>query len=450
MNQTFYYCRLRVLLAVLGLWIAQGCTKVVSVAPLRVPDNIGDTTRDVRKMLDSVPQFSLFAYACSKAGITAGMQPGALFTLFVPTDSAMQAAGLNRGGIDQLSPDSLAKIVRYHITYGVLSDTALNGALVSVQQNCLLTASLFSPQGSFAPGYSTYRYSLYAKAYKGLLSLNGWVVNAGEASVPASNGYLYAIHRVLIPPTLKLSDIVFTRPEFSYYATAIETLDSIYRSASYNGTDQPFEDTVLFSQVTVEESSIYPGYGNTPISRYPTVFAPTNTAFVNAGLADQAAVKRWILTGVRVDTIWYDPYNYQLNYIPGQGFHLENGNLAYGYNFAATDSIIKSHYLLPTTELNGQAFASVLCYNDLTECPAINSGVLNQSSVNPNFNSIKSLAPFALKYHADANGVLSIQWNPAGTKNAVVPLDESQAVQRRSFWTMNGVVYATDQLFYQP
>src|SRR6202012_5509893 len=135
-----------VLGTVLGLWMAQSCTKVVNVAPLRVPDNSGDTTHDVRKMLDSVPQFSIFAYACSKAGITSGLQPNAFYTLFVPTDSAMQAAGLSRSGIDQLSADSLAKIIRYHITYGSLADTVLNNALVSVQQFCLLETTLFSPQ----------------------------------------------------------------------------------------------------------------------------------------------------------------------------------------------------------------------------------------------------------------------------------------------------------------
>ena len=434
------------LATVLGLWI-QSCTRVVNVVPLRVPDNSGDTTHDVRKVLDSVPQFSLFAYACSKAGVTSGLQPNAFYTLFVPSDSAMQAAGLTQSGIDQLSVDSLTKIVQYHITYGALADTVLNNALVSVQQNCLLQTTLLSPRGSSTPGYYTYRHSLYVKIYNGQLNVNGWVVDAGETAIPASNGYLYAIDQVLIPPVMKISDIIFTQPEFTCYATAINTIDSIYKSIY---ADRDIEDTILFSFLNNEEGVIANGAGFPPLARYPTVFAPTNTAFANAGLANEAAVKQWILSTVRVDTIWFDPSDYVLSPVPGQGYYYVNGQLNYGFNFVTIDSIMKAHFLLPTTEVGGEAFAAMLCYNDLTECTSINSGILNQSGLYENGITQISPVPYSLKYHADGNGVLNIQWNAAGTKNAVVPLDKNQGVQQRSFWTMNGVIYATDQLFYQP
>lgn len=434
-----------------GLWIAQGCTKVVNVAPLRTPDNGGDTTRDVRKMLDSVPQFSLFSYACSKTGVTSSMQPNVFYTLFVPTDSAMKAAGLTQSAIDQLPTDTLTKIVQYLITYGALSDTALNTAMVSVQQSSLLQTTLFSPQASGSPGYSTYRHSLYVKRYNGLLNINGWVVDGGQGVTRASNGYLYPINQVLLAPTLKLSDIVFKRPEFSFYAAAIETLDSIYRYTSYNGADQPNEDTVLFSNLVLEENSIYFSGGLAPYSRYPTVFAPTNTAFINAGFADAAAVKQWVLSGVGTDTIWYSPTYYETWNVPGQGQYKTPAGYytCCAYYYPEADSVMKAHYLFPTTEVNGEPFATLLCYSDLTQCPSINSGVLNLSSLPPNYNGEASISQFNLQYHAAAGGVLNIQWNAAGTNNVAVPLDENQQTQQHTFWTMNGVIYATDQLFYQ-
>ena len=433
-----------VLATVLGLWMAQSCTKVVNVAPLRVPDNSGDTTRNVRKILDSVPQFSLFAYACNKAGITSGLQSNAFYTLFVPTDSAMQAAGLTQSGIDGLSPDSLAKIVQYHITYGALADTVLNNALVSVQQFCLLETTLFSPAGSRYPGYHTYQHSLYVKTYNGVLNVNGWVVNAGGAAIPASNGYLYTMNQVLTPPTTRVSDIVFNRPEFSCYATAIKTIDSIYNSIYVQST--AIEDTILFAVVNTQEGVDYPDLVYQPSASYPTVFAPTNTAFANAGLANEAAVEQWILSTVRIDTIAYYPqYDYyETNTIPGSSY-------SGGFNFVTIDSIMKSHFLLPPTISGSQTFTGMLCYNDLTMCPSINFGALNKSGLLPNpYTGTSSFPPFSPKYHADGNGVLNIQWNAAGKNNAVVSLDKNQGVQQRSFWTMNGVVYATDQLFYQP
>ncbi|MBN9384145.1 MAG: fasciclin domain-containing protein [Chitinophagaceae bacterium] len=432
------------LLAALWLFIVGGCTKVVSVSPLRTPDNSGDTTHDVRKMLDSIPQFSLFALACHRASIQDKIKPATFFTLFVPTDSAMKAAGLTQDGINSIPVDSLIKILLYHFTYGVLSDTTLGNALVSVQQNCVLETSLFNPPGAVTPGYSTYRHSLYVKNYKGRLCINGWAVNNGEAAIKASNGCLYPIHQVLIPPTEKISDVVFGRPEFSYYAAAIMVLDSVYRGLTFNNSDQIYEDTMLFSQLRYEETDIYPPtYPPNPM--YPTVFAPTNTAFTRAGFPDIDSIKRWVLSKVRVDTIRYSPTYYQLSPVPGNGYHYVNGSWQYGFNYATIDSVMKTHYLLTSTQQNGQAFSAVVCYNDLVGNSSFNSGVLNRSSLN---GGGATIAPYNLKYHTGDDGVLNIQWNAAGTDNAVIPLDKDQTERQRSFWTMNGVVYASDQLFY--
>jgi uncharacterized surface protein with fasciclin (FAS1) repeats len=439
-------CRQWMLLAALGLLIMEGCTKVVSVTPLRTPDNSGDTTRDVRKMLDSVPQFSLFAQACKRAGINDKIKPAAFFTMFVPTDSAMKAAGLTQESIAGITVDSLTKILLYHITYGSISAEALDNALLSIQQNCLLESGFFSPQGTAAPGYATYRHSLYVKNYKGQLNINGWAVNGGEAPIQASNGYLYSIHEVLLPPAEKIADVVYRRPEFTYYAAALRTIDSVYRGLSYNGANQIYEDTVLFSQLRFEEAALYPVNGSPTIPMYATVFAPTNTAFTRAGFPDIDSVKRWVISRVRIDTIWFDPTYYDFSPVPGNGYHYTpEGYLQYGFNYQTIDSVMKMQYMLTTTQLNGQALAAVLCYNDFVGTPALNSGMLNRSGLN---GGGQGITPYSLQYKVNADGVLSIQWNPAGTNNATIPLDKNQMERQRNFWTLNGVVYASDQLFY--
>ena len=87
---------------------------------------------------------------------------------------------------------------------------------------------------------------------------------------------------------------------------------SIYNSIYVQST--AIEDTILFAVVNTEEGTDYPDLVYQPSASYPTVFAPTNTAFTNAGLANEAAVRQWILSTVRVDTIAYYPqYDYYEN-----------------------------------------------------------------------------------------------------------------------------------------
>jgi uncharacterized surface protein with fasciclin (FAS1) repeats len=365
-----------------------------------------------------------------------------------------------------MSLDSLRNLLEYHITNGAVSDTTLINAIVSIQQNCLLETTFFGPQGTTNQGYATYRHSLFVKYYGGLLNINGWAVNAGERPVKAANGYLYAVHQVLQPPAQLLSDIVFSRPELSYYAAAINIMDSVYRNLNpYNPVDNAYEDTILFSQLKFETIASGANASTTriPPSSRATVFAPTNTAFINAGIPDIPALRSLILSEIRVDTLKYN-YGYLLNYIPGSGnILLPNGGVESGAMdyFPIDSSTFKMHYLFNTnlsltpTASSGAgtsdlSFTNLLCYSDLTGCPSINNGILNVSvlNVNNSYNATGPITPYTLQFYAGAGGQLIIQWNAAGINNAVIPQDKNQQERNRNFWTMNGVIYESDRLFY--
>ena len=78
------------------LLVLSACTKIAPVSSVAPPHTAYDTTRDVRRMLDSVPGFSLFALAVRTAGVDTLLSPGGFYTLFVPTDSAMKAKSQNK------------------------------------------------------------------------------------------------------------------------------------------------------------------------------------------------------------------------------------------------------------------------------------------------------------------------------------------------------------------
>ncbi len=437
--------------AVLLLLAIAACTKVAPLYSLKTPNNAPDTTRDVRKILDSVPGFHLFAQASDRAAITGALDPAGFYTLFVPTDSAMTAAGYTADLIGTMPVDSLANVVKYYITYNSVSDTTLINTTVSIQQNCLLETLFYGQPGTPSAGYSSYRHSLFVKYYSGQLNINGWAVNAGEQPVRASNGYLYPIDEVLTPPSQRVWDIITNRPELSFYVAAMRFMDSFYVA----NNDYYVPDSVPFNQVLFEQVAGAQANNTPPV--HTTVLAPTNTAFINAGLTDIPSVCHFILGEVRTDTLYKDPngndYLDILNPIPGSGLQLTPNAENSVANYFPMDSALKLHYLYNvnqvTSAANGGegtlAFTNGLCYSDLTGSPAVNNGVLN---VNTIISSPSSLVqPYLLRFSAGAGGLLPVQWNAAAYSNATIGKDSSQQTKKRNFWALNGVIYESDQLF---
>ncbi len=80
------------------------CNKAID-EPLRSQSNgVKDTTSDVRAVLAASP-YHLFNQAYSRLGLDSSF---GLYTIFAPTDSVMQAAGLTSAVIAALSTPALA------------------------------------------------------------------------------------------------------------------------------------------------------------------------------------------------------------------------------------------------------------------------------------------------------------------------------------------------------
>lgn len=390
------------------------CTKVAPVAPLSPPHTGYDTTQDVRQVLDSVPGFSLFALAVKTAHVDTLLAPGNFYTLFVPTDSAMKAVGLNAQSIPMVPADSLSKWVQYHIAFGNVSGEVLTDAPVSVQ--------LYSiRQDAFPSGftYNIYQYSLFAKVNnQGILYINGQPEGVGETPTRASNGYLYPIDRVLNAPGQRVFDVIRTRPELSLYYFSLTLLDSMF-NATYYGF-QPFPDSTLFSQVGYV--TYIPGSAGSVLPVLPTVFAPTNQAFAAAGFSTEDDLRQYV----------YNTQPYQITIlIPGEGYQPVVTDFP-------LDSVLKSHYLYNASQ---NSFANLLCYNDLVDYPGINNNVLNVCNPYGNF-AVAQLVPVPLQFSASASGVLNIRFNPT-VPEVQIPYDST-----RSFMTLNGLIYESNQLFY--
>ena len=113
-----------------------------------------------------------FVRAVDSAGMTEALSGPGPFTAFAPTDRAIAASSLGR-----LDGEDLQRALAYHVVPGLLSADFLEG--VDVNHTTLLGSSL-NTDGTGAA-----------------LRVNG--AGVVRADLPASNGVVYAIDRVLTP-----------------------------------------------------------------------------------------------------------------------------------------------------------------------------------------------------------------------------------------------------------
>ena len=130
--------------------------------------------QDLLATLEERGDFTILAGALRDTGLDAALSTGETFTLFAPTDAAFQQ--LPAGTLENLSPEELTEILRYHLLVGAVpsQDAAALSSAPTVQGDEL----------SFA-------------TTDGRLTVNGAAIT--EADVQASNGVIHVVDTVLMP-----------------------------------------------------------------------------------------------------------------------------------------------------------------------------------------------------------------------------------------------------------
>lgn len=131
-------------------------------------------SQDLLATLDERGDFTILVGALRDTGLDAALATGETFTLFAPTDAAFQA--LPAGTLENLSPDELTEILRYHLLAGAVSS-----------QDAVALASAPSVQGD----------ALSFATTDGQLTVNDAAIT--EADIQASNGVIHVVDTVLMP-----------------------------------------------------------------------------------------------------------------------------------------------------------------------------------------------------------------------------------------------------------
>ncbi|MBV8882395.1 MAG: fasciclin domain-containing protein [Chroococcidiopsidaceae cyanobacterium CP_BM_RX_35] len=129
--------------------------------------------------------FSTLVQAVKAAGLTGTLSGNGPLTLFAPTDTAF--AALPKGTLQNLlkpaNKQKLVKILTYHVVPGDITSSKLKSGSVKTLEGSSVTVNVDNTNNT--------------------VTVNKAKVT--QADIPASNGVIHAINKVLLPPGVKLS-----------------------------------------------------------------------------------------------------------------------------------------------------------------------------------------------------------------------------------------------------
>ena len=170
-------------------------------------------TSDIVTVAQGAGQFTTLVSAIQTAGLVDTLKGPGPYTVFAPTDAAFKA--LPSGMLNQLMEPAnkgrLVSVLTYHVVPGKIASTDISGTqtLKTIQGGSLTVTRSASSSGASAmgAGSSTTRGTTGAASgsttgstgasVAGVVRVND--ANVVAADVPAANGVVHAIDKVLIP-----------------------------------------------------------------------------------------------------------------------------------------------------------------------------------------------------------------------------------------------------------
>ncbi|PYF74029.1 fasciclin domain-containing protein [Pedobacter nutrimenti] len=295
MMKVFSYTKLTAMVLLLMLVIT-ACKKSEFM-----PDPVGEPIQapdypSLSTLLGS--EYSLFKAAWEKAEMDKVLgveETQNKLTFFVPSDKAMGEAGLSSAKIAAATKNDLQDLLRYHIAASNIGLEQLKAAQTDLIIPSLLKHSKFK-EGIRREGAVlgtvpyAYRHSLTVK--EGQLLDNGIAVKVSkEASV--AKGTALFIDRVLKKPEKQMIDILREDGRFSLYLKAMEISNEAYEQdmilnmyPMYKPPLNFLVDAGFHYEGTMYEDVYYPRH----LIRF-TLFAPTNEAFRQMGIQNEADLR---------------------------------------------------------------------------------------------------------------------------------------------------------------
>ncbi len=194
--RTFSGNRLILFLLIAGAFLSGlGCNK-------KNPQSINYKTSTISYILANGTNTTLFESAIKQAGLDSTFNGAGPFTVFVPTDDAMNQAGINQSVINSTSPSQSKDLVLYHTIAGAAMTSS---SLIGTKE---LKVVMANGDSVFITGDSN------------AIWINGVPVIAVD--LIAANGVLHALQGILIPPSKNLLQLINADTSLSFLSNAVQ------------------------------------------------------------------------------------------------------------------------------------------------------------------------------------------------------------------------------------
>lgn len=331
--------------------LAGSCTKTED-PPRRIGQELpyNGATKTLVQLLDSMPDATLYKAMYQRSDLPHYMDslnngnPTLPYTLFVPTDKALTAAGYTKDVIASTPVAQLDTLVRYlalsgnySVAPGVTAGTTCY-PLMDEDPNMIR---------SIPDQPVNYSYVLGVGFEGNTLFLNGSKASSQASPVAAVNGSIYRIDTLIQKPFYEMYQVVSSDTSLSLFLAGMRLNDSIYQERSilgFPGYYVNYNDTAGLQLASANRS------GGAPFS---IVLAPTNDAFRKAGLGSVDAIRAFVNQSV----VASPDYNYtylQTNLDSIFQYHLLyfNGIIGLGYNsYTAAGTYVYTYDMLQNPAL---------------------------------------------------------------------------------------------------
>ncbi|WP_343303447.1 fasciclin domain-containing protein [Chitinophaga niabensis] len=376
-----------------------------------------EVTTALQELLNGT-NYQLFKQAWNKSNmnsILALKGAKASYTLLVPDDAAMKAAGWNENSINNAAQEDLDTLLMYHTLNGMLDSTAIREQIGNVGRISLLTNPRFTEQLNGPGNAVPYPLPSEYRQYIGITREGELLVNgkgAGTAKpLMAKNGVIWPINKVQVQPGKTILEILQADGRFGLYLEALRINDSLYSAVDgldvFSMMDYLFLPGLDCRKAEIDWDCFCPKYTPGMLSRF-SLFAPTDDAFKKEGLFTPEDIRE---LASRSKPAYID--------------YVLQGRMT-------TDSLLSMHVWGMQGQLMRVDVPPVFYSNDLTpeklKFHDIQSGGI--------FSPVTGTTP--LEFSKDANGRVQVKYKDSQYEKATVIEGDIQAMQ--------GPIHVVDRL----
>lgn len=222
-------------LTVLLCFFLLSCNKKeLMPAPVGEAISFLDTTMSVTAYAETDTEHALFWRAWRNSGIEAKLaanNPDYRFTLFLPGNAAMEAAGWNAARLSRASKQELDRLVSYHVTPVQI----IPGALALQTGNIELETMLLEPDHLVARRTAGLTYARFADPFRydlgiveGQVRINNREVGMAAQSAVLRKGSVFPVNRVLQKPRKSTRQVLVEDGRFTLFLGIRRYNDSLY------------------------------------------------------------------------------------------------------------------------------------------------------------------------------------------------------------------------------